>query len=210
MTHLRNVARGISPFGSWSPAGHSGSAWPVARPIGGQLLWLAIIGTAALVVCGLQRIESPPPIELRGDIVGVARIIDGDTIDIAGTRIRLAGIDAPESDQSCTDSGNRAWRCGKAATQAISARIAGRPLKCETSGLDRYRRVLATCALPDGSDINAWMVRQGWALAYYSEAYRAEEGEARAAARGVWAGSFMPPWEWRHTHRHWWMGQSTP
>jgi endonuclease YncB( thermonuclease family) len=66
--------------------------------------------------------------------------------------------------------------------------------------------VLATCALPDGSDINAWMVRQGWALAYYSEAYRTEEDEAHAARRGVWAGSFIPPWEWRRQHRHWWMG----
>ena len=203
MTDLPNVARGISP---WGPAGHSGPAWPVAQPIGGGLLWLAIIVTAALVVSGLRQIERSPPVELRRDIVGVARIIDGDTIDIAGTRIRLAGIDAPESDQTCTDSNNREWSCGKAATQAIAARIAGRPLKCETSGLDRYRRMLATCALPNGSDINAWMVRRGWALAYYSEAYRAEEDEAHAAGGGIWAGRFVPPWEWRRQHRHWWMG----
>jgi endonuclease YncB( thermonuclease family) len=119
--------------------------------------------------------------------------------------MRLAGIDAPESDQSCTDSNNHAWLCGRAATQAIIANIAGRPLKCETSGLDRYRRVLAACSLPDGSDINSWMVRQGWALACYSEAYRAEENNVHAAGRGIWAGSFMPPWEWRHRHQHWWM-----
>jgi len=127
---------------------------------------------------------------------------------IALALIRLAGIDAPESDQPCTDAGNRPWACGRVATQELVAHVAGRPLTCHPSGLDRYRRVLATCALADGSDINAWMVQQGWALAYtqYSDAYRGEEAQAQAAARGIWRGSFMPPWDWRHLHEHrgWW------
>ena len=68
--------------------------------------------------------------------------------------------------------------------------------------LDRYRRVLAVCAMPDGSDLNGWLVQQGWALAYgYSSLYRSQEAEAHAAKRGIWAGSFIPPWEWRHRRR---------
>ena len=205
MTHLRSVARRLSP---WAPARRSGAApdWP-ARPIRGPLVWLVVILIAALGLrgLGLQRLRpSFVPVVPRGDIVGTARIIDGDTIDIAGTRIRLAGIDAPESDQTCTDAGNRLWGCGRVATQEITRYIAGRPLTCHASGLDRYRRVLAVCALPDGSDVNAWMVQQGWALAYidYSDAYRPQEGEAQAAARGIWSGSFMAPWDWRHQHQH--------
>ena len=77
-----------------------------------------------------------------------------------------------------------------------------RPLTCATAGFDRYRRVLAVCALPDGSDVNAWMVQQGWALAYYSDAYRPQEAEAQAAKRGIGAGTFIPPWVWRHRHLH--------
>jgi len=174
------------------------------NPVGAPPLVLAIVLAVALAIHGFQLANNRLPAQIHGDIhgniVGKARVIDGDTIDIAGSRIRLQGIDAPETDQTCTDAGNRAWRCGRAATRVLIEFIAGRPLKCETSGLDRYRRVLAVCALPDRSDVNAWMVQQGWALAYYSAAYRSEEAEAHAAKRGIWAGSFMPPWEWRRRH----------
>jgi endonuclease YncB( thermonuclease family) len=176
-------------------------------PVGARPLMLAVILAGALAIHAVQPTDSRSPAEVQnevheihGDIVGRARVIDGDTIDIAGARIRLRGIDAPESNQTCTDSGNRAWRCGRAATHELIDHIAGRPLKCESAGFDRYRRVLAVCAVPDGSDVNAWMVRQGWALAYYSAAYRSEEAQAHAAKRGIWAGSFMAPWEWRHRH----------
>lgn len=135
------------------------------------------------------------------DIVGKAWVIDGDTIDVAGRRIRLIGIDAPESAQSCTDSLKRSWSCGRAATRALVDLVAGRELACASSGLDRYRRVLAVCRLPDGSDVNAWLVRQGWALAYgYTTPYVSEEAEARAQRRGIWTGTFIAPWEWRHHH----------
>jgi endonuclease YncB( thermonuclease family) len=139
---------------------------------------------------------------IHGSIAGRARVIDGDTIDIARSRIRLHGIDAPESAQTCTDAAQRAWPCGKAATRELIALIAGRPLACDTSGRDRYHRLLAVCILPDGTDINAWMVQQGWALAYYSHNYSPQEAEAHAAKRGIWASSFMPPWEWRHRHAY--------
>jgi endonuclease YncB( thermonuclease family) len=156
----------------------------------------------ALVLHALRHPNDRWPAWIHGSIAGQARIIDGDTIVIAGSHIRLHGIDAPESDQTCTDAGNTVWPCGKAATRELLALIAGRPLKCETSGHDRHHRVLAVCALPDGTDINAWMVQQGWALAYYSRKYESEEAEAHAAKRGIWASTFIPPWEWRHRHLH--------
>ena len=172
------------------------------RPIVARPLLIVVLLGLAVAVNGFQRASHRLfSTEVHGNIVGKAWVIDGDTIDISGTRIRLLGIDAPESAQSCTDGNKRSWLCGRAATRELKALIAGRQLACEPSGLDRYRRVLAVCALPDGTDVNAWMVRQGWALAYgYSTPYRSEEAEAQAAKRGIWTGTFMAPWDWRHRH----------
>jgi endonuclease YncB( thermonuclease family) len=170
-------------------------------PVGAaRLLIIALV--IALVIHTFHHAGSRLPADIHGDIVGKAWVIDGDTVDISGYRIRLQGIDAPESNQTCTDAGGRAWRCGSAATHELIDHLAGQPLKCESSGLDRYRRVLAVCAMPDGSDLNGWLVQHGWALAYgYSSLYRSQEAEAHAAKRGIWAGSFIPPWEWRHRRR---------
>jgi endonuclease YncB( thermonuclease family) len=183
-------------------------AWPSRPSLGrtaikpiGLWPWLLILLLAgALVIHAIRHPNDRWPAWIHGSIVGKARVIDGDTIVISGSHIRLHGIDAPESDQTCVDAGNTSWPCGQAATRELIALIAGRPLECETWGHDRYHRVLAVCALPDGTDINAWMVQQGWALAYYSRTYVPQETEAHAAKRGIWAGSFMPPWEWRHRH----------
>jgi endonuclease YncB( thermonuclease family) len=168
---------------------------------GAKPVWvLSVVLLGALAIHAAQRVTHRFPSEVQQNIVGKAWVIDGDTVDIARSRVRLRGIDAPELDQSCTDATNKTWSCGRAAARELLDHIAGRPLACESSGFDRYRRVLAVCALPDGSDLNAWMVQQGWALAYYSPAYLSEEAEAHAAKRGIWAGGFMPPWDWRHRH----------
>jgi endonuclease YncB( thermonuclease family) len=136
--------------------------------------------------------------EPQAPLTGRARVVDGDTIDIAGTRIRLEDIDAPEANQTCVDARGQAWPCGKAATDELRAHINGREVSCRPGGFDRYRRVLAVCALPDGSDLNAWMVREGWAVATgFLKTYGSEEAAAEAAKRGIWAGHFVPPAEWR-------------
>src|SRR5262245_2612075 len=98
-----------------------------------------------------------PPAPLTGQ----ARVLDGDSIEISGARIRLQGIDAPEWEQTCADAGGQAWPCGRAAAQELRRHIGARDLRCEASGFVRYNRVLATCFEPDGSDLNAWLVR--WA-----------------------------------------------
>ena len=97
------------------------------------------------------------------DITGPARIIDGDTIEIAGQRIRLNGIDAPESRQTCVADGVT-WPCGQSATAALAEFIGGMPVRCEGQGSDRYGRTIATCYV-QGEDIEAWLVLNGWTLA---------------------------------------------
>jgi endonuclease YncB( thermonuclease family) len=138
----------------------------------------------------------------RAAMTGKPWVIDGDTIDISGTRVRLEGIDAPESNQTCGDARGQPWPCGRTATHELQAYLGSRELTCRPSGFDRYRRVLATCSLSGGGDVNAWMVRQGWALAYdYARTYQSEQDAAAAARRGIWAGTFIPPSEWRKRHR---------
>jgi endonuclease YncB( thermonuclease family) len=134
-------------------------------------------------------------------IAGVASVIDGDTIEIHGQRIRLHGIDAPESRQTCLDAGGRTWRCGQQAALALQDLIGRRTVSCDERDVDRYGRIVGRCLLGD-IDINEWLVSQGLALAYrhYSMDYVAAEDEARAADRGMWAGKFEPPWDWRHRH----------
>lgn len=134
-------------------------------------------------------------------LTGRATVIDGDTIEIHGQRIRLEGIDAPESRQTCTDAGGNQWRCGKAAAFALADKIGSSVVSCEPNGNDRYGRVLAICFLSE-LDLNGWMVRNGWSVAYrrYSTAYVREEGLARANGANIWSGTFDMPWDWRKTH----------
>ena len=133
------------------------------------------------------------------DVTGMPRIVDGDTLTIGATKIRLAGIDAPETDQVCLNANKLHWSCGIDARDQLAAHIAGRKINCTPRGVDAYRRTLAICTLAD-EDLNAWMVQQGWALAYvqYSSVYRQAEDEARTNQRGLWQGAFIAPWDWRH------------
>ena len=135
------------------------------------------------------------------ELAGQASVIDGDTIEIHGQRIRLYGIDAPESAQPCYRDGT-AWPCGRRAAFALADHIGTHTVTCTPKDRDRYGRIVAVC-FAGGEDANAWMVRHGWALAYrhYSHDYVADEDAARQAGAGIWAGAFTPPWEWRHAKR---------
>jgi endonuclease YncB( thermonuclease family) len=130
-----------------------------------------------------------------------ARVIDGDTLDIAGERIRLHGIDAPEKDQTCTIDGEE-WECGIAAWGYLVQLLAGQIVTCDPRDIDQYGRTVAVC-FADNQDINAAMVADGWALAYreYSQDYVPHEAAAETAGLGLWQGAFVPPWEWRQGGR---------
>ena len=138
---------------------------------------------------------------VQADVAGRARVIDGDTIEVGAVRIRLFGVDAPESAQRCL-AGGRHWPCGEQATRALVRHIDSRSVACEERDQDRYGRIVAVCRY-GGQDVNAWLVREGWAMAYrrYSSAYAGEEASAKAAKRGVWRGEFVPPWDWRRGDR---------
>jgi endonuclease YncB( thermonuclease family) len=138
---------------------------------------------------------------LAGTIVGRASVIDGDTIEIHGQRIRLFGIDAPEGGQACKDADGRTYRCGQRAAQALDYRISGNVVYCDPQGADRSGGVVAVCRAW-GEDLGAWMVGLGWALADRdsSTRYVPAENLARSRRAGLWAGEFTPPWEWRRSH----------
>ena len=97
------------------------------------------------------------------DVTGVTLVIDGNTIEKHGQRIRLHGIDAPESHQLCR-LGGKSWQCGKDSANALAKKIAHRPVNCEELERDRYGRIIARCAVV-GEDMRSWMVANGWALA---------------------------------------------
>lgn len=138
------------------------------------------------------------------DLVGQASVIDGDTIEINQQRIRLSGIDAPESDQLCRGDDSLQYRCGAKAANALDDFIAGRPVSCIDIDERTYKRVVAICTV-DGVDLADWLVRQGLALDWpkYSKGdYAAAQTEAERAGRGVWVGSYVVPWAYRACRRN--------
>lgn len=130
-------------------------------------------------------------------LAGPASVIDGDTLEIRGQRIRLHGIDAPESSQTCTQ-GGKVWRCGSAAANRLDDLIAGATVTCEKTGMDRYRRMLAVCSVR-GTELNQWLVENGLAFAYrrYSKDYISFENQAKRAEKGLWQWDFQYPWDYR-------------
>lgn len=134
-----------------------------------------------------------PPVAAE-TFAGRALVIDGDSLAIAGRRVRLHGIDAPEARQTCTGADGRDWPCGTWATRQLTALAGGRQAVCEEIATDRYGRSVAHCRV-GGQDLGRALVRAGAATAYrrYSDAYVQDEAEARRAARGIWQGPMQPP-----------------
>lgn len=132
-------------------------------------------------------------------IAGAVRISDGDTITVQGTKIRLNGIDAPETDQVCIDKSGKTYACGIAARDALARLVQGRTVACRGKEIDRYGRRIMTCFVGQ-TDINAAMVADGWALAFrrYADIYVSQEQTARARKTGLWSGALIAPWDWRH------------
>jgi endonuclease YncB( thermonuclease family) len=153
------------------------------------------VATATTPVAqSLPPAAQTPPVQ---SISGIARVIDGDTIEVRGTRLRLDGIDAPESKQTCEANG-QTYACGEQATKALIALLGARPVECTETGKDRYQRIIAKCRV-EATDLGTWMVEHGWALAFrkYSLAYVSVEDRARLAKLGIWAGTFVLPENWR-------------
>ena len=138
------------------------------------------------------------------EVRGTAHVIDGDTLEVSGERVRLRAIDALERDQWCRDVDDRRYRCGEAAIDALRNHIGTEELICEiVQEFDEYGRALGVCYNTQGDDLNGWLVLNGHALAQraYSKQYVQSEKAAQAAQRGMWAGRFVAPWHWRRGDR---------
>ena len=139
-------------------------------------------------------------------ITGIAKVIDGDTIRIVEKKIRLFGIDAPEKKQQCRKpwltisilSFSKDYPCGKISTDRLKKKINNKLLICKWINKDRYKRYIAEC-FKDKTNINAWMVRNGYAVAYtkYSKKFISQEIFAKKEKLGLWSGTFDMPWDYR-------------
>jgi endonuclease YncB( thermonuclease family) len=148
------------------------------------------------LIAGLLVATAPV---LAADLTGQASVVDGDTIEIHGTRIRLWGIDAPESTQLCRGEDSLQYRCGAKAANDLDVFIARRPVSCTPISLDQYGRTVATCTVGD-TDLGQWLVSNGLALDWpnYSRGmYDKIQREAEHAGRGMWSGSYVEPWLYR-------------
>jgi endonuclease YncB( thermonuclease family) len=138
-------------------------------------------------------------------IVGRATVIDGDTLDIHGERIRLNGVDAPESAQICKDAKERSYRCGATTAKALAKFLEeANPTRCEFVTRDRYGRFVGDCYRADDNNVARFLVRNGLALDYVQHSkgkYAKEESRAKADRLGLWRGTFTPPWQWRAEQR---------
>lgn len=174
-----------------------------------QLGGLALAGVLAVSLILIGRTEARTPASpamagasslpaSRPVIAGTAQVIDGDTLAIDNLRVRLDGIDAPESSQTCMTRLGQVWNCGAKASHMLAQLIGREPVTCEDRGLDKYGRTLGTCVVR-GLNLNAAMVRAGfaWAFVRYSSEYVAHEAEARRSRAGIWDGQAVPAWDYR-------------
>jgi endonuclease YncB( thermonuclease family) len=160
----------------------------------GGVAWVANGGKTNLasISSQLPLVGGSKPLQGRAEVVG------GDLLRVAGTTVRLAGIEAPERQQSC-GTGSRRYRCGAAAQAALGRLVNGRAVTCTLSGSDSAGRALATCTRGD-LDLNGELVRQGHAFASGGlfASYSGLERQARDTKAGIWAaGEVQRPSEFR-------------
>lgn len=157
--------------------------------------------------CAVLSILVLCPLMSRADggaqLVGRATVIDGDTIEIRGQRVRIWGVDAPESSQVCTLPDGRRWRCGAQSANELASFIGVRNVACVPQGRRSYDRIVARCSV-GAIDIGGWLVENGWAMDYSrfsGGSHARQQAAAAGASRGIHASTFVPPWEHRATQR---------
>ena len=146
---------------------------------------------------------------LAQEIIGIPKIVDGDTVYINNYKIRLEGIDAPEMKQKCKKEKLKIssiigytfyedYYCGKHSKENLEAKVKGSNIKCIFFTKDRYKRYLAKC-FKGKINLNRWMVRNGHAVAYrrYSKEFIPDEDFAKENKLGLWQGKFLNPEKWR-------------
>lgn len=152
---------------------------------------LAIVVLAGVAVLA-SWLDTPLPA-----VGGSGRASDGDSFHLGDDRVRLLGLDAPELAQDCAGADGARWACGRVARDRMASLLASGPIDCRPEDRDRYDRLLARCAV-DGMDLGATLVAEG--LAVSAGDYWDEQSAARSARRGIWAGGFDMPADWRIDH----------
>ena len=152
---------------------------------------------SGLVLMAVAALLLATPV-IAGQVAERASVIDGDTIEIRSQRIRISGVDAPESGQVCYNPSGRQWRCGQRSALMLADHLGTGRISCRTEGQDRFGRWLARCTA-HGRDVGEWLVRNGWAVPYFdhTHAYAEAQRAARASRSGLWAGQFTLPKNWR-------------
>ena len=194
----------MRPVRRWQPAPTPpGNARASRRQRLPSWIVLAVVG---IVAWAYSQWDKSVPVETGagGTIAGTARVTDGDSLEIGNVRVRLFGIDAPEFRQLCKDASGRDYTCGVAAREALAGLIDGRQVACTPAEGPSYDRVVAVCRVDgtgqDKVDLSEAMVRAGRVIelkAHSKGRYTAAERSARDAGRGLWAGTFERPSQWR-------------
>jgi endonuclease YncB( thermonuclease family) len=157
---------------------------------------------ALIVALSTAHAQDARPADEKATASGNVRVTDADTMKLEDKTFRLDGIDAPEFDQSCLDAGGAAYPCGQIASQELTKLIGEQHAYCEDLGADtKYKkRRIGHCYVLDGTDINRWLVQQGWAISFEPYAkgrFKADEDDARAGSHGMWKGCFVAPRDFR-------------
>lgn len=175
--------------------------WPVALALACGVFLVPASGAIAAGSADAPAAPGASAALRQFAVAGPAKIIDGDTLDVVGQRVRLEGIDAPEAGQTCARRLIGTWNCGAASSKALASLINGRDVQCESHGRDKYGRMLGICYVA-GLDLNERMVRDGyaWAFVKYSARYAHTEQAARAEKRGIFSTDNVPAWAYRAGH----------
>lgn len=197
------VGRALSAAGSRLPEGLrqiSGLAiaggLAAVLAIGGGAWWVLARGPAPAETA-LDKGQAVPA-KSAGTIAGRAIARAGDMLRIGAVTLKLTGIEAPHSEQTCTKAAGRRWKCGEAAMQALKGIVGNKIVACEITARDEAGRASGSCRV-DGIDIGGELVKGGHVFAERGlfSRYGSLEGEAMAAKAGLWSGEADRPADYR-------------
>lgn len=130
------------------------SQFPLVAYLAAALIFLAAVA---------QQKQPPATPAIR---CTAPRVIDGDTFDCAGTRIRLAGIDAPEMPGHCA-AGRKCTAGDPHAARDYLSTLTRTAVSCASIETDKYGRTIARCAVNGGNDLSCAMLDAGHAVRRY-------------------------------------------